>query len=53
MVVVMVLVGAVGGGFQTLAGAVIIRQTEPRYVGRVMSLMMMSFAGRFNFSESF
>ena len=45
LVVVMLLIGAVGGGFQTLAGAVIIKQTEPRYVGRVMSLMMMSFAG--------
>ncbi len=45
MVAIMLLIGAVGGGFQTLAGAVIIRQTEPEYVGRVMSLMMMSFAG--------
>ena len=45
LVGVMLLIGGVGGGFQTLAGAVIIKQTEPRYVGRVMSLMMMSFAG--------
>ena len=30
---------------QTLAGAVIVRHTEPMYVGRIMSLMMLSFAG--------
>ena len=41
----MVVVGLLSGGFQTLAGAVIVRHTEPRYVGRVMSLMMLSFAG--------
>ena len=33
------------GAFQTLGGAIIVRQTEPRYVGRVMSLTMLSFAG--------
>jgi predicted MFS family arabinose efflux permease len=43
--VLMVVVGLLSGGFQTLAGAVIVRQTEPRYAGRVMSLMMLSFAG--------
>ncbi len=41
----MLVVGLFNGGFQTLAGAVIVRQTEPRYVGRVMSLTMLSFAG--------
>lgn len=41
----MVGVGVLSGGFQTLAGAVIVRQTEPRYVGRVTSLMMLSFGG--------
>ncbi|MDX1383141.1 MAG: MFS transporter [Thermoanaerobaculia bacterium] len=44
-VAIMVGVGMVSGGFQTLGGAVIIRNTEPRYVGRVMSLTMLSFAG--------
>jgi MFS family permease len=42
---IMVVVGLVSGGFQTLAGAVIIRHTEPAYVGRVMSLTMLSYAG--------
>ena len=32
-------------GSRRSAGAVIVRQTEPRYVGRVMSLTMLSFAG--------
>lgn len=45
MVALMVGVGLLSGGFQTLAGAVIVRETEPMYVGRVMSLMMLSFAG--------
>jgi MFS family permease len=43
--ILMLVVGLLSGGFQTLAGAVIVRQTEPRYVGRVMSLTMLSFAG--------
>jgi MFS family permease len=43
--VIMVVVGLLSGGFQTLAGAVIVRNTEPRYVGRVMSLTMLSFGG--------
>jgi predicted MFS family arabinose efflux permease len=42
---IMLVVGVVSGGFQTLAGAVIIRHTEPAYVGRVMSLTMLSYAG--------
>jgi MFS family permease len=41
----MVAVGLFSGGFQTLGGALIVRETEPRYVGRVMSLTMLSFAG--------
>ena len=44
-VAMMFVVGAASGGFQTLAGAVVIRETEPMYVGRVMSLTMLSFAG--------
>ncbi len=42
---IMVVVGLLSGGFQTLAGAVIIRHTEQAYIGRVMSLTMLSFAG--------
>jgi MFS family permease len=45
MSLLMLVVGLFSGGFQTLGGAVIIRQTEPRYAGRVMSLTMLSFAG--------
>jgi len=45
LTVIVFVAGVFSGGFQTLAGAVIIRSTEPRYVGRVMSLTMLSFAG--------
>lgn len=45
MALLMLVVGLFSGGFQTLGGAVMVRQTEPRYVGRVMSLSMLSFAG--------
>ncbi len=38
-------VGAGSGGFQTLNGAVIARETEPSYMGRVMSLVILAFAG--------
>ena len=41
----MLLVGATSGGFHTLNGAVIARETDPVYMGRVMSLSMLSFAG--------
>ena len=41
----MLLVGATSGAFQTLSGAVVIRETEPIYAGRVMSLTMMAFGG--------
>ena len=37
--------GAANSGFQTLSNAVMLRATEPAYVGRVMSLTMMAFAG--------
>mgnify|MGYP001818623129 FL=1 len=40
-----VLVGASSGGFHALNGAVIARETEEVYMGRVMSLTMMAFAG--------
>ena len=38
-------VGAASGGFQTLNGAVIARETEAHYIGRVMSLALLAFAG--------
>lgn len=41
----MVVVGATSGGFHALNGAVIARETEGVYMGRVMSLMMLAFAG--------
>lgn len=44
-VAAMVLVGATSGGFHALNGAVIARETERLYMGRVMSLTLMAFAG--------
>jgi MFS family permease len=41
----MLLVGIGSGGFQALNAAVIARETEPSYMGRVMSLTMLAFAG--------
>ena len=41
----MLLVGASSGGFHALSGAVIARETEVVYMGRVMSLSMLAFAG--------
>ena len=38
-------IGAASGGYQTLATAVMLATTEPVYIGRVMSLTMMAFAG--------
>ena len=38
-------VGLGSGGFQALNGAVIARETEPHYIGRVMSLALLAFAG--------
>lgn len=43
-VIAMLLVGVGSGAFQTLNGAVIIRESDPRYFGRVMSLTMLAFA---------
>jgi MFS family permease len=37
--------GVGGGAFQTLNGAVIVRETEPAFFGRVSSLTTMAFAG--------
>ena len=45
VVACMVLVGAASGGFHALNGAVIALETDPIYMGRVMSLSMLSFAG--------
>jgi MFS family permease len=41
----MVAVGVTTGGFQTLSGAVVVRETEPQYVGRVMAVTLMAFGG--------
>jgi MFS family permease len=41
----MLLLGATSGGFQALNSAVIARRVEPMYIGRVMSLTMLAFAG--------
>jgi predicted MFS family arabinose efflux permease len=38
-------VGLGSGGFQALNAAVIARETEPHYIGRVMSLALLAFAG--------
>jgi MFS family permease len=43
--VVSLALGAANGGFQTLSSAVVIHATEPDYMGRVMSLTMLAFAG--------
>ncbi|MBY0400107.1 MFS transporter [Myxococcota bacterium] len=40
----MVLVGASSGGFHALNGAVVARETEPAYMGRVLSLTFLAFA---------
>ncbi len=41
----MIAVGAASGGFHALNGAVIARETEVVYMGRVMSLSLLAFAG--------
>jgi MFS family permease len=38
-------IGAASGGYQTLGSAVMLASTKPLYIGRVMSLTMMAFAG--------
>jgi hypothetical protein len=40
----MVFLGAASGGFHALNGAVVARETEPVYMGRVMSLTFLAFA---------
>jgi MFS family permease len=40
-----VLVGVTGGGFQSLNGAVVVNECDPAYLGRMMSLTMLAFAG--------
>jgi MFS family permease len=42
--VAMVILGAASGGFHALNGAVIARETELVYMGRVMSLTFLAFA---------
>lgn len=42
---IIVIVGAASGGFHALNGAVIARRTEPEFMGRVMSLTLLAFAG--------
>jgi MFS family permease len=39
----MFFVGAGSGGFQSLSAAVIVRDADPAYIGRVMSLTMLAF----------
>jgi MFS family permease len=41
----MVVLGAASGAFHALNGAVIANVTEPLYMGRVMSLSLLAFAG--------
>ncbi|MEX2205603.1 MAG: MFS transporter [Myxococcota bacterium] len=43
--VAMIGVGAGSGGFQSLNAAVIVRETEPAFFGRVSSLSTLAFAG--------
>jgi MFS family permease len=42
---VMLLIGLTSGSFMTLNGTVLLRFTDPRYMGRVMSLAMLAFGG--------
>ncbi len=41
----MVIVGATSGAFHALTGAMLARETETLYMGRVMSLSLLAFAG--------
>jgi MFS family permease len=41
---IMLFIGAGGGGFQTLNGALVSHLTEPLYFGRVVSLTFLAFA---------
>lgn len=42
-VAAMFFIGAGSGGFQSLSSAVIVREADPAYIGRVMSLTMLAF----------
>ncbi len=42
-IVAMFFVGVGSGGFQSLSAAVIVREANPVYIGRVMSLTMLAF----------
>jgi Na+/melibiose symporter-like transporter len=44
-VLCMIIVGATSGAFHALSGAMLARQTEAIYMGRVMSLSLLAFAG--------
>ncbi|MFN0145278.1 MAG: MFS transporter [Dehalococcoidia bacterium] len=44
LMVLMLLIGAGGGGFQTLNGALVSHLTDPAYFGRVVSLTFLAFA---------
>jgi MFS family permease len=41
--VAMFFIGAGSGGFQSLSAAVVVREADPAYIGRVMSLTMLAF----------
>jgi MFS family permease len=41
----MLTIGAANGGFQALNSAVVARESEPQFIGRVMSLALLAFAG--------
>jgi MFS family permease len=43
--VMLFVIGVTSGAFTTLNGAVLLRNTDPRYMGRVMSLAMLAFGG--------
>jgi predicted MFS family arabinose efflux permease len=40
----MVIVGAGGSAFQTLNNSIAMKEADPEYFGRVMSLMMMAWS---------
>jgi predicted MFS family arabinose efflux permease len=44
-ILAMLLLGGAAGGFQALGMAVVLRQAEPEFAGRVMALTMMAFGG--------
>ena len=41
----MFFVGAGSGGFQALGNALVAHESDPAYMGRVLSLTMLAFAG--------